>query len=62
MTPAEIVALRDLEAAERAVGQAVTAREVAREHLEAVIRREGRRERTRAHLRVVTTSSMAARS
>jgi hypothetical protein len=45
MTPAEIVALRDLEAAERAVGQAVTAREVAREHL-----------------RVVTTSSMAARS
>jgi hypothetical protein len=59
MTPAELVALRNLEAAEQAVGRALAARDVARERLEAVTRRERRRESTRAHLRVVSQSSTA---
>ncbi|HEX5853951.1 MAG TPA: hypothetical protein VFY36_12770 [Solirubrobacteraceae bacterium] len=57
MTPAECAAMRELEAAERAVKDAVQALEAAREWMTVVTRRETRRERAktraRAHLRVV---------
>jgi hypothetical protein len=49
MTPAEIAAMRDLEAAEKAVSDAVVARESARERLAAVMARERRREQTKDH-------------
>jgi exonuclease VII small subunit len=57
MTPAECVALRELEAAEQAVKDAVQALEAARERVSVVTRRETHRERAktraRAHLRLV---------
>ena len=57
MTPAEVVAMRELEVAEQAVRSAVRALEDARAHLDLVTRRERRQERTknraRAHLRIV---------
>jgi hypothetical protein len=60
MTPAECVAMLELEASEHAVKDAVLALEAAREHLAVVIRRERRRERAkiraRTHLRVVRTT------
>jgi hypothetical protein len=56
MTPAEILARRDLEDAEQALSRAVAARDAARAHLEAVTRRERRRESARARLRVVSPS------
>jgi hypothetical protein len=59
MTPAELVALRELELAERAASRAVAARDTARTRLEVVTRRARRREQARAHLRVVRPSSLA---
>jgi hypothetical protein len=49
MTRAEIAAMRDLEAAEIAVSNAVLAREAARERLTDTMRRERRREQAREH-------------
>jgi hypothetical protein len=61
MTPAEEVAMHELEAAEQAVRAAVRALEDARAHLDIVTRRERRHERTktraRAHLRIVRARS-----
>jgi hypothetical protein len=59
MTPAELVALREFEAAEQDLSRAVAAREAARTQLEAVTRRARRRESARAYLRVVRPSSVA---
>jgi hypothetical protein len=57
MTPAEIAAIRDLEAAENAVNEAMLARETARQRLTDIMRRERRREQARdhpqAHLRLI---------
>jgi hypothetical protein len=53
MTPAESMALRELEAAEEAVAAALLALEAARERLAVVMRRERARARARAHLFVV---------
>jgi hypothetical protein len=53
MTLAECVAMHELQIAEQAVRDAIAAREAARERLEAVIRRERRRRRARAHLRLI---------
>jgi hypothetical protein len=56
MTTAELVALRELEVAEQAISRAVMAREATRKHLEAVIRRESRRQRAKTsacHLRLI---------
>jgi hypothetical protein len=54
MTPAERAAMRELEVAEQAVRRAVAMREIARERLELVMRRECRhRQSTRAQLRLV---------
>jgi hypothetical protein len=61
MTVAERSALHELEATEQAVRRAWAARETARERFEAVTRRESRRERTRAHLRVVQQPGEAYR-
>jgi hypothetical protein len=47
--------MRDLEVAEQAVMDALATLEAAREHLEVAIRRE----RARAHLRIVRPSRMA---
>jgi hypothetical protein len=49
MTPAEIAAIRDLEAAENVVNEAMLAREAARERLTDIMRRERRREQAREH-------------
>jgi hypothetical protein len=57
MTPAEIVALRNLEAAEEAVNRAVTTREAARAQLKAVTRRQRRGGSAHTHLRLVRPSS-----
>jgi hypothetical protein len=61
MTPAEIAAMRKLEAAEQAVTDAVVALEAAREDVVVVTRREARRERhknrARLHLHVVRAAS-----
>jgi hypothetical protein len=60
MTPAEIAAMRDLEAAEQAVSNAVVAREAARKRLADIMSRErlGERakDRARTHLRLVASS------
>jgi hypothetical protein len=61
MTPAELVALREVEAAEQAVNDAMLALGAAREHLAVVIRRESRRKRARGYLRVVKAPSLQPR-
>ena len=58
MTAAEIAAIRDLEAAEQAVSNAVSVREAARERLTVIMRRERRREQAKErsspmHLRLI---------
>jgi hypothetical protein len=52
MTAAEIAAIRELEAAERAVGEAMLAREAARDRLTDIMRRERRLEQAREHPQV----------
>jgi hypothetical protein len=60
MTPAEIAAIRNLEAAENAVNEAMLAREAARQRLTDTMRRERRREQARerpqVHLRLIASA------
>jgi len=65
MTTAERVALRELEAAEQALSEALAARDTAHDRLEATTRRERRRERARSstrHLRLIVGTRRSSTS
>lgn len=55
MTAAELAAWRDVESAEQALVDAVSAREVARERFDTVTHRANLRAHARAHLRIVSS-------